>query len=239
MAMNGVSGVWLVVLVALFLAIGLMLGWLIWGRRLNTALGRAHALAARNAGLETASDRENSARTAAEKERDMARAHLDALDEQLGGKRKELATLTTGLELRQTELSKARAAIAELERAFADRDRREGALKLALGHAERQISELKGASVKPSATTLARAPLFLKMPRKGGADDLRKIKGIGPKLAALCNRMGVFHFDQIAAWDAGQVQWMDDNLDGFRGRVSRDAWVGQANALVIAAARDG
>jgi NADH-quinone oxidoreductase subunit E len=66
---------------------------------------------------------------------------------------------------------------------------------------------------------------------KGAADDLKKIKGVGPKLEAQLNTMGIFHFWQIAAWGAQDVAWMDENLEGFKGRVSRDDWVGQAKAL--------
>ena len=67
--------------------------------------------------------------------------------------------------------------------------------------------------------------------RDGGADDLKRIKGVGPKLEALLHGLGYFHFDQIATWTAAEVAWVDDNLEGFKGRVSRDNWVAQAKAL--------
>jgi NADH-quinone oxidoreductase subunit E len=66
---------------------------------------------------------------------------------------------------------------------------------------------------------------------KGAADDLKKIKGVGPKLEAMLNRMGVFHFWQVASWAASEVAWVDQNLEGFKGRVSRDDWVAQAKIL--------
>jgi NADH-quinone oxidoreductase subunit E len=75
-------------------------------------------------------------------------------------------------------------------------------------------------------------PSPLDAPRAGGADDLTRIKGLGPKLLRALNRMGVFHIDQIAAWTPGEVAWMDDNIQGFKGRVSRDNWVAQAKALL-------
>ena len=74
-------------------------------------------------------------------------------------------------------------------------------------------------------------PEFLKKPRAGGADDLKQIKGVGPKLEKMLNKMGVFHFDQVAGWRAKEVKWVDDNLEGFKGRVSRDEWVKQAKIL--------
>lgn len=75
-------------------------------------------------------------------------------------------------------------------------------------------------------------PSPLDAPRAGGADDLTRIKGLGPKLLRALNRMGVFHIDQIAAWTPSEVAWMDDNIQGFKGRVSRDNWVAQAKALL-------
>ena len=89
-------------------------------------------------------------------------------------------------------------------------------------------SDDRGPALDPSAsarpTTLAKA-------RDGVPDKLTKIKGIGPKLQELLFSMGFFHFDQIASWDKSQVAWVDENLDGFKGRASRDDWVAQAFSL--------
>lgn len=74
-------------------------------------------------------------------------------------------------------------------------------------------------------------PQLLDAPREGGADNLKEVKGIGPKLEKLCFSMGVYHFDQIAAWTADEIAWVDANLEGFKGRVSRDKWVEQAKIL--------
>ncbi|ETX29474.1 NADH-quinone oxidoreductase subunit NuoE [Roseivivax isoporae] len=77
----------------------------------------------------------------------------------------------------------------------------------------------------------AHRPEGLSAPRAGGADDLTRIKGIGPKLRDLCHSMGYYHFDQIARWTDAEVAWVDDNLEGFKGRVTRDDWVSQARVL--------
>lgn len=74
-------------------------------------------------------------------------------------------------------------------------------------------------------------PEMLTAPRDGGADNLKEIKGVGPKLEALLHEMGVYHFDQIASWSETEVAWMDQNLKGFKGRVSRDTWIAQAQVL--------
>ena len=90
------------------------------------------------------------------------------------------------------------------------------------------VSEKDGGS---AAMAAGLKPLTLDGPREGGADDLKKIKGVGPKLESLLNAMGFWHFDQIAGWSADEVAWVDQNLDGFKGRVSRDGWVAQAKLL--------
>ncbi|MGB5558115.1 MAG: NADH:ubiquinone oxidoreductase, partial [Paracoccaceae bacterium] len=67
--------------------------------------------------------------------------------------------------------------------------------------------------------------------RAGGPDDLKQIKGVGPKLEGELHKIGVYHFDQVAAWTKKEVNWMDENLAGVRQRVSRDGWVEQAKIL--------
>ena len=74
-------------------------------------------------------------------------------------------------------------------------------------------------------------PEALSRARDGGADDLKMIKGVGPKLEIMLNELGFYHFDQIAGWSAAEVAWVNDNLTGFKGRVSRDNWVEQARKL--------
>jgi NADH-quinone oxidoreductase subunit E len=71
----------------------------------------------------------------------------------------------------------------------------------------------------------------LSAPREGRPDDLKRIRGVGPKLEALLNRLGVYHFDQIAGWNAEQVAMVDEHLGDFRGRILRDDWVSQAGYL--------
>ncbi|MEM9842398.1 MAG: hypothetical protein AAF767_07105 [Pseudomonadota bacterium] len=64
----------------------------------------------------------------------------------------------------------------------------------------------------------------------GDADDLTRIKGIGPKLSARLNELGIYHFKQIANWSEEQSEWVDEYL-AFKGRVTREKWVNQARAL--------
>jgi predicted flap endonuclease-1-like 5' DNA nuclease len=65
----------------------------------------------------------------------------------------------------------------------------------------------------------------------GDADDLLRIKGIGPKLNGVLNGLGVTRFDQIAAWTAGDVDKVDDHLESFKGRIGQEEWIPQAKLL--------
>ncbi|WP_298429466.1 hypothetical protein [uncultured Jannaschia sp.] len=87
------------------------------------------------------------------------------------------------------------------------------------------------ASAAPDAGAEGTKPETLDAPRGGAADDLKRIKGIGPKLETLCNRLGFWHFDQVASWSDEEIAWVDANLEGFKGRVRRDDWVAQAKLL--------
>lgn len=65
----------------------------------------------------------------------------------------------------------------------------------------------------------------------GPGDALTTLKGLGPKAAARLAELGVTRFDQIAAWDAGDIAAIDARMGAFKGRIARDRWVEQARLL--------
>ncbi len=87
------------------------------------------------------------------------------------------------------------------------------------------------AAVLPAAG--AARPPALDAPRGGKADALTGIKGLGPKIESALHGIGVYHFDQIAAWTPGEGQWVGDALK-LGGRIERDDWIAQAAALAEA-----
>ncbi len=64
-----------------------------------------------------------------------------------------------------------------------------------------------------------------------GADDLKKLSGVGPALEKKLIENGVTTFAQIAAWGADDITEIDEKLS-FKGRIEREGWVDQAKALV-------
>ncbi len=87
------------------------------------------------------------------------------------------------------------------------------------------------AAAKPKVAKPA-GPERLKGPRKGQADDLKEIEGIGPAMEKLVNGMGFYHFDQIASWSEADVALVDGEMQNFKGRITRDKWVAQAKIIV-------
>jgi predicted flap endonuclease-1-like 5' DNA nuclease len=65
----------------------------------------------------------------------------------------------------------------------------------------------------------------------GPPDELTRMKGVGPKVAALLNGLGITRYDQIAAWSEADVERVDAQLGAFKGRIARDQWVEQARLL--------
>ncbi|MBO6776056.1 MAG: 50S ribosomal protein L21 [Marinibacterium sp.] len=64
-----------------------------------------------------------------------------------------------------------------------------------------------------------------------GADDLKKLSGVGPALEKKLLAAGVTTFAQIAAWTEGDIADFNEKLS-FKGRIEREGWVEQAQALV-------
>jgi NADH-quinone oxidoreductase subunit E len=74
-------------------------------------------------------------------------------------------------------------------------------------------------------------PTLLTAARDGKADDLKLVWGVGPKLEELLHGLGVYHFDQVAAWSEMNLKWIDQHLGAFRGRAVRDKWIDQCKKL--------
>jgi predicted flap endonuclease-1-like 5' DNA nuclease len=83
-------------------------------------------------------------------------------------------------------------------------------------------------AVEPAATADATAT---GTGTDGSADDLSRIKGLGPKLRSRLAELGVTRFDQIAAWSEADLAEIDAQLGAFAGRPAKDNWVEQARLL--------
>jgi predicted flap endonuclease-1-like 5' DNA nuclease len=78
------------------------------------------------------------------------------------------------------------------------------------------------------------APVALET-AKDSLDDLTRLVGVGPKLAASLGELGVTQFQQIAAWTPDELASFDQLLN-LKGRADREAWIDQAKRLAGEAA---
>ena len=62
-------------------------------------------------------------------------------------------------------------------------------------------------------------------------DDLTRLKGVGPKLAAQLRELGITTYAEIAGWNEADIDRVDAQLGRFQGRIRRDGWVEQASYL--------
>ncbi|WP_428540122.1 50S ribosomal protein L21 [Profundibacter sp.] len=87
------------------------------------------------------------------------------------------------------------------------------------------------AESKPAAKPAAKpAKKAAAKPAATGADDLKKLSGVGPALEKKLNENGVTTFAQIAGWSKADIADMDGKLS-FKGRIEREGWVDQAKEL--------
>jgi len=96
---------------------------------------------------------------------------------------------------------------------------------------EPPAAALAAVAEDPAAAPMA-SPLLLDAPRGDAPDDLTAVKGIGVKMAASLNEFGIYHYDQIAALDAAGIDWLDENLPGFKRNCARFDLVSGAAELV-------
>jgi predicted flap endonuclease-1-like 5' DNA nuclease len=65
----------------------------------------------------------------------------------------------------------------------------------------------------------------------GSPDEFVLLKGVGPKLADALHGLGFTRFEQIAHLTPTEIDRIDAQLGAFRGRLTRDRVVEQADYL--------
>jgi len=248
----------IVLYLAIAAALGLGLGWLVWGWRREDRPdwtepdadpapdGRADYDALRR-DLEACAESHGELEgrlAAAEAERDRTVRSLATLTEENHALRDRLeaaesgAESPEGLETALAECTAARDALAA----------ENAELRAALGRAGAEPAEPTGpaappgpvaeevlrfeeAAVPPAPQSEPEAPAGLFGERPAEVDNLQRIKGIGPKMERILNENGIYRFRQLAGFGEADLAWLDAAIGAFPGRVRRDGWVAQARAL--------
>jgi len=82
----------------------------------------------------------------------------------------------------------------------------------------------------PKKATAKKAPTKYYKTPPAKVDDLKLISGVGPKLEATLNQIGIYQYAQVAAWKKADIKEVDAQLT-FKGRIERDDWMAQAKIL--------
>ncbi len=101
----------------------------------------------------------------------------------------------------------------------------EMARRVATGDADEKVAA-KAEAAEGGPT--AKPGNLLTEPRGGEADDLTRLSGVGPAMEKKMHEAGVFHFDQITAWDEAEIAYMEDQL-GARGKIA--GWAAEVKDL--------
>ncbi len=198
-----ISEMWLLLACAGF--IGIFAGWIIWG-------GRQKALINAQVAAELAENR----------------AEMDVFRKKIAAKEAEVAKLKAAAPAK-AKAAPAKAKAAPQRKKAAPKAKAAPRRKAAAKPAPKAKAAAKPAPKKASGPA---KPIVLKKARRGKADDLTQIKGVGPKLEAAINDLGIYHYDQVAKWSTKEAAWVDENLGGIKGRIARDKWVSQAKGLM-------
>ncbi len=85
------------------------------------------------------------------------------------------------------------------------------------------VEAASGAVTESAAETMENTVTAVSM----AADDLTRLFGVGPTLAAKLGDMGIRTFSEIASWTESDLENVDKALD-LKGRAVREKWVDQA-----------
>jgi predicted flap endonuclease-1-like 5' DNA nuclease len=176
------------------------------------------------------------------------RSLRDALEPLLAESRARLGELREGLAERDDWLRR-------LERALSERDRRVEVLSRTVAQRDAQLEALQAdldrrdALLERYAERLdARTPPGLEeratlhtgpgpdAPAAGvdQADDLQRIRGVGPKFERALRELGVHRYAQIAAWSDADIEAVATKLGIKPSRIHRAGWIASAKALLDA-----
>jgi predicted flap endonuclease-1-like 5' DNA nuclease len=102
------------------------------------------------------------------------------------------------------------------------------------------IEQLKGrvreAELEVKTSGESRPPAWVMVQPFGARDDLQRLDGVDPSVERTLNRLGIYHFHQIARFDTSDVEWLVEHADGVPEQTIRDSWIVDASRLAGAPA---
>jgi len=125
-----------------------------------------------------------------------------------------------------------------LRRAEARGQRLQTELEVLHGIHERMLDDieqlkarLREAELELKTSGESRPPAWLMVQPYGPRDDLQRLQGVDPMLERTLNRLGIYHFHQIARFEPSDVEWLVDHIEGVPEHTIRDSWIADAMRL--------
>ncbi|MGI9289596.1 MAG: hypothetical protein ACR2P1_29795 [Pseudomonadales bacterium] len=147
---------------------------------------------------------------------------LELLNRELVGKNRMLDQLRQELRIKDSQLDELQLELTCLSTLASDDSK---LTKDALDGAPNVVIDDDAVLVQAPTNLLSVAPRQV--------DKLQQILGIGAKLEHVLNDLGIYQFRQIAEFTAADLVWLDQQLGSFKGRMTRDNWVAQAEVLAL------
>lgn len=191
--------------------LGVLLGWWLWGRRY-------------------AQEKQEAANEAR-----LLRSSFDSVNAELKACRKNLAAAEGTAQKPAATKKPAPAATAKPEPKAEETRRSPAAAPMHQATAQQAPAPKPAASPTPESLGEDEPapdewkPNLLAQPQ-GEKDDLKQIKGVGPKIEGILNDLGIYHFSQVAAFTEENIAWVNTYLK-FKGRIQREKWIEQAKQL--------
>ncbi|HEX5097898.1 MAG TPA: helix-hairpin-helix domain-containing protein [Polyangiaceae bacterium] len=145
---------------------------------------------------------------------DLASAHTD-----LRNVRSERDSL-------RAELARTRARVEELEAEAL------GTAKDAAPPIDPDLEQKLRGRINELEAALANARAASVPPPPPDGDDLKSVKGIGPKIEMLLQANGITSVAQIAAWSESDISAIAQKIGIKAARIRKDDWVGSAKRLL-------
>ena len=96
---------------------------------------------------------------------------------------------------------------------------------------ERLKGRIREAELEVRTSGESRPPAWVMVHPLGARDDLQRLDGVDPSLERTLNRLGIYHFHQIARFEPSDVEWLVEHVDGVPEQTIRDSWIVDASRL--------
>jgi len=163
-------------------------------------------------------------------------ARLSAIDVEVKPSSRESAEdLRRELRIAVQERDDARLALRQAE----TRDERlRTEIEVLHGIHERMLNDIDGLKARLREAELevrtsgeSRPPAWVMVQPFGPRDDLQRLEGVDPNLERTLNRLGIYHFHQIARFESSDVEWLLEHAKDVPEQTIRESWIADASRL--------